>query len=73
MRSFCDGGTTVGNENYTEGGGWEQLEIDGPMREHIECTEGYVNMYDNSGDDGRPPIPRLRRKRRVQPITSRFL
>ena len=48
----ADGGTTIGNGNYAEGGGWGQLEIDGSMAEHTECNKGYVNMGDISGDDG---------------------
>ena len=52
--------------NYAEGGGWEQLKIDRPMRVENECSEGYMNMGKNLGNDGMPPIARPRRRRIVQ-------
>ena len=69
-RSFAGGGTVASNGNYAERREWRQVEIDVPMREHIECSEGYVNMVDICGDDGRPPVSKPKRRRRVQSLVT---
>ena len=63
----------AGIGNYAERGGWGQLQFCGPIDVENESNERDVNMGEYVGNDGVPPIPRLRRRRTMQSVVTQFL